>query len=509
MFARIKTVAFNGIEAEDVDVQVHFATGQPGLSIVGLANKSVVEARDRIRSALSFMGLSLPPKRITINLAPADIQKDGNHYDLPIALGILICMGILDQSTIEKYVCLGELSLDGKLNYVSGVLPASIHALSRNLGMICPEESGSEAVCAGEELDVIAADSLMSLINFFAERQNIARPELVILSGESEVLNHQAFDMKDVRGQKTAKRALKIAAAGGHNVLMVGLPGSGKSMLAQRFITILPPLEIHEMLEVSMIASISGNLKKHKISNVRPFRSPHHSCSMPSMVGGGRFAKPGEISLAHNGVLFLDEFAEFPRQVLDSLRQPMEVGKISIARVDKHVTYPAKFQLIAAMNPCKCGYLGDTAKECSKVPFCGAEYKQKISGPILERIDIHLDVNPVVYIGNNKIDDIVEESSQQMLDEVVRVRKLQSARFENQNTLNRDMNGDQLQMFCKLDAESTEIIEKFVSRFNISMREYHKILRVSRTIADLDEVVDIKKNHLLEAFQYRSSIHVK
>ena len=367
MQARIKTVAFQGMDVREVDVQVMMASGLPAFTIVGLADKSVAESKERVRAALTSLGIGLPPKRITINLAPADLPKEGAHYDLPIALGVLTAMGILPSDELENYYVLGELSLDGSCNAVSGVLPAAVEAVAQGKNIICPEASGSEAAWA-RELEVLAPGSLLALINHFKGTQVLTPPQCGDILDEKLTLR-----LEDIKGQETAKRALEVAAAGGHNLLMTGPPGSGKSMLAARLPGLLPPLDAAEALEVNMISSIAGEMKEGRLTRRRPFRDPHHSASVAAMVGGGRGAKPGEVSLAHLGVLFLDELPEFNRQVLESLRQPVEVGRAVVARANLHVTYPARMQLVAAMNPCRCGHLDDATQACARAPKCAIE----------------------------------------------------------------------------------------------------------------------------------------
>src|SRR5271165_4701053 len=387
--AHVFTVAFQGIEAREVDVQVHIAEGGPLFTVVGLADKAVAESRERVRAALSAIGLALPPKRITVNLAPADLPKEGSHYDLPIALGLLGVMGVLSASELAGYTALGELSLDAKVTLVAGVLPAALAASAAQRGLVCPAESGPEAAWAGGS-GIVATPSLIAFVNHMKGIQVLSPP--VARLAEDLV---QAPDLKDVKGQETAKRALEIAAAGGHNMLMVGPPGSGKSMLAARLPGLLPPLDAQEALELSMIQSLAGELRDGAISRRRPFRSPHHSASMAALVGGGLRVRPGEVSLAHLGVLFLDELPEFQRAVLDSLRQPIETGEAVVARANAHVRYPARFQLVGAMNPCRCGYASEPARACGRAPKCALDYQARISGPLLDRFDIHIEVAAV------------------------------------------------------------------------------------------------------------------
>jgi magnesium chelatase family protein len=390
MVTRVATVAFQGIEAVPVDVQVQLSPGKPGLLIVGLPDKAVKESGERVRAALYASGLGLPPKRIIVNLAPADLPKEGSHYDLPIALGLMAALGAIPSDTLSRHLALGELGLDGRLAATAGVLPAAIAAQARDLGIICAAESGPEAAWAGDELDIIAADSLLALINHLGGFQLAARPTAKRLADPGRLP-----DLKDVRGQEVARRALEVAAAGGHNLLMVGPPGAGKSMLAARLPSILPTLNPRELLDVSMIQSIAGELAGGALSDRRPFRAPHHSASMAALVGGGLKVRPGEVSLAHNGVLFLDELPEFSPAVLDSLRQPLEGGEVVIARANAHVSFPARFQLIAAMNPCKCGMAGTPGHTCKRGDRCADDYQSRLSGPFLDRIDLRVDVPAV------------------------------------------------------------------------------------------------------------------
>ncbi|MEM1400184.1 MAG: YifB family Mg chelatase-like AAA ATPase, partial [Pseudomonadota bacterium] len=393
MVSRVKTVAFRGIDVVPIDVQVQLTGGLPSFTVVGLADKAVAESRERVRGALHAIGLALPPKRITVNLAPADMQKEGSHYDLPIALGILNALGVIDTEDLSGFCAMGELALDGAISAVTGVLPAAIDAAGRELGIICPEDCGPEAAWAADEhgqIAVLAPSSLLALINHFKGSQVLSPPNPMV-----EEVVEQGQDLADIKGQETAKRALEVAAAGGHNLLMIGPPGSGKSMLAARLPGLLPDLQAREALEVSTIHSIAGLLEGGRMKRMRPFRDPHHSASLPALVGGGSHAKPGEVSLAHRGVLFLDELPEFSRPTLESLRQPLESGKASIARVNVTTTYPARVQLIAAMNPCRCGHLDDPDLACTRAPRCAQDYQSKISGPIFDRIDIHVEVPAV------------------------------------------------------------------------------------------------------------------
>ena len=498
MVAHVTTVAFEGVETTEVDVQVQIAPGLPTFTIVGLPDKAVAESRERVRAAIHSLGLELPPKKIIVNLAPADLIKEGSHFDLPIAIGVLIAIHVLSQDDIVGFVALGELGLDGVLLPVSGILPAAIGANSSGKGIICPEECGAEALWAGD-ISVLAPKNLLALINHFKGTQIISPPEISL----DESKRHLP-DMKDIRGQEMARRAMEIAAAGGHNLLMIGPPGAGKSLLASCMAGILPQMSPEEMLEVSMIASIAGMISNGKLSRHRPYREPHHSTSLAAMVGGGKRAAPGEISLAHNGVLFLDELPEFPRAVLESLRQPLESGRITVARVHSHVTYPANVQLIAAMNPCKCGYLGDAGRACGKAPRCANDYQGKISGPLLDRIDITLEVpalDTLDMLGRKQ-----GEPSATIAKRVEIARNVQKERFNKLGVnfrTNADVTGELLQSFTPQTEEARTLLEQATENFKLSMRGYTRTLRVARTIADLEGSELVEKHHIAEAVSYR------
>jgi magnesium chelatase family protein len=497
MVSNLKTLTFSGVETIAVDVQCHMEPGFPGFTVVGLADKIVTESKERVRAALSSIGMALPIKKITLNLAPADLNKEGSHFDLPIACALLVNMGVLPADSLASYFLMGELSLDGSIVGVSGVLPASIGALAREMGIICPYDNGSEAAFSGN-VDILAPRNLLEIINHFNGRQILSPPKMQEIKPQEEV-----FDFCEIKGQALAKRALEVAASGAHNMIMCGPPGSGKSMLAKYLSHIIPKMSAVEILECSMIASVAGKLANGNLQTSRPFRAPHHSCSMPAMVGGGMGKKitPGEISLAHNGVLFLDELPEFSRTVLDSLRQPIESGKILISRVSNHVTYPARFQLIAAMNPCKCGYLSDSSRSCSRAPKCGNDYQSKISGPILDRIDLHVDVPSV---SAKDISASNQDNSKELIARVAKVRELQKKRYQGLGIrTNAELDGKILQEFAVVNDDAIGLLNQAVDKFRLSMRAYNRILKVARTIADMGEEKNINKSHLAEAISYR------
>ena len=498
MTAKITTIAFEGLKVTTVEVQVQVAPGIPTFIIVGLPDKAVAESKERVRSALTSIGLALPNKRVIVNLAPADLAKIGSHYDLPIALGLLVSLKILPQELLYEYIAMGELSLDAKILTVSGVLPAAVEALKNGKGVICPESTGPEAAWAGD-IKIAAAPDLISLINHFKGTQVLSQPKLKI-SGHKRTYP----DLKDIKGQETAKRALEIAAAGAHNILMSGPPGSGKSMLSHRLIGLLPELEADEILEVSMINSVAGQLNTDGLTSSRPYRDPHHSTSMVALTGGGKFARPGEVSLAHKGVLFMDELPEFNRDVLEALRQPMETGTITVSRANSHITYPARFMLVAAMNPCKCGYADDAERACTRIPKCVQEYQQKISGPLYDRIDLFIEVPAL------KVDDMVREgageSSEVVAKRVQAARTLQLERFKSDKKkykTNAEVDGEYLEKICAADADAKKLLMNAAENFKISMRGFNRILRLSRTIADLAGSETVLKNHMAEAISYR------
>ncbi|WP_238370772.1 YifB family Mg chelatase-like AAA ATPase [Heliomarina baculiformis] len=499
MVAQAYSVAFQGIDAKLVEVQCAVVPGLPAFSIVGLPDKAISEARDRVRSALSAMAIALPSKRITVNLSPADLPKEGSHFDLPIALALLVALQILPADAVEDIVALGELSLDATLVPVIGALPAALTAAEENRTLLCPRASGAEAAWVSATR-VIAADSLGEVVRHLTGQRPLdpAEPGEVSQTAVGP-------DLKEVKGQERAKRALEIAAAGRHHLIMVGTPGSGKSMLAARIPGILPPLTPGEALETSMIQSLCGMLDAGGINRARPFRDPHHTASMAAIVGGGRNARPGEISLAHNGVLFMDEFPEFPRSVLETLRQPIETGEVIVSRANAHVKYPCKFMLVAAANPCKCGYLSDPERACSRVPQCGEDYLGRISGPLMDRFDLRVEVPPVRFTDLDLPAN--GESSATVAARVKAAREIQGQRYADHPTIrqNADIQGDLLESVATPDAEGRALLTRVAERFGLSARGYHRVLRTARTIADLAQEPEVKRDHVAEAISFRLS----
>ena len=502
MVAHVSTVAFLGVEARAVDVQVHMASGLPSFTIVGLPDKAVAESRERVRAALGALGLALPPKRITVNLAPADVLKEGSHFDLPIALGLLIAMGALPADGVDGFVALGELGLDGAILPVAGVLPATIGGAADGRGVICPVANGGEAAWA-DGPGVLAAPSLLALINHFKGSQVLSPPEPRLAEPPAAYP-----DLRDIKGQETAKRALEVAAAGAHNLLMIGPPGAGKSMLALRLPGLLPPLTPPEVLEVSMIQSVAGQLVDGGLTRRRPFRDPHHSSSLAPMVGGGPRARPGEVSLAHLGVLFLDELPEFARQTLESLRQPIETGRAVVARARAHVTYPARVQMIAAMNPCRCGYLADASRACTRAPRCAVDYQSRISGPMFDRIDLHVDV-PDVSAADLTLPPPAEGSAE-VAERVAAARSIQRARYAGETDAhgrpvrtNAEADGALLMRVATPEEAGATLLTQATERLKLSARGYHRVLKVARTLADLDGLEGVARLHVAEALSYR------
>ena len=496
MVARVETVAYLGLEARTVEVQCQIAPGMPGFHLVGLPDKAVNESRQRVQATLSTLGLALPPKRITINLSPADLPKEGSHYDLPIALALLAAMGVTDAEQLGDWVAVGELALDGRIVPSPGVLLAALHASGADKGLICPAAQGAEARWASG-IPILAAHDLIALLNHLKGVQVLVPPE----PGEVQE-QARGPDLRQVKGQEVARRALEIAAAGGHNLLMCGPPGAGKSLLAACLPGILPPLAPAEALEVSMVASVAGTLEEGRISRTRPFRAPHHSASIAALTGGGLKARPGEVSLAHLGVLFLDELPEFQRAALDSLRQPLETGTVTVARANAHVTFPARVQLVAAMNPCRCGHLGDPALGCSRAPRCAADYQSKVSGPLLDRIDLHVDVDPV------RAADLAlpppSEGSAEVAARVAAARGVQVARQgETGARCNAELDGDVLERFATPDEAGRKLLLQAAEAMRLSARGYTRILRVARTIADMAGAEAVGRIHVAEALSYR------
>ncbi|MBP5160561.1 MAG: YifB family Mg chelatase-like AAA ATPase [Alphaproteobacteria bacterium] len=497
MHSRIYTVSFQGVEAQKVSIEVQISGSVPAFVLVGLAEKAVAESKERVRAALHSMGMSLPRRRITVNLAPADMIKEGSHFDLPIAVALLCAMEVLPADEMSRYVMLGELSLTGSIEPVLGVLPAAVAATRWEHGLICPAAQGSEALWSGND-DILAPASLWDLIHHFKGDKLIAPPQKASMECPSRFL-----DLKDIKGQETAKRALEIAAAGGHNMLMVGPPGAGKSMLAARLPGLLPPMTQQEILEVSMIHSVAGLLKDGHLVTQRPFRDPHHSASMPALVGGSIKARPGEVSLAHRGVLFLDELPEFQRATLEALRQPLETGYVTVARANAHITYPARFQLVAAMNPCRCGYLGTPGQECSRAPKCAEEYQAKISGPLLDRIDLHVNVPAVLPTEISTVGS--GESSVQVAERIQKAMALQTARYKGTSIIrNAEADASVLDKIVPLQGAELAFMTEAANRLHLTARSFHRVLRVARTIADLAQSEAVQVQHLAEALSFRA-----
>lgn len=491
------TVAFEGVEARIVEVQCAVSPGLPAFAIVGLPDKAVSEARERVRAALSALAIALPPKRITINLSPADLPKEGSHFDLPIALALLGALEIVPKDELDALVSIGELSLEGELVPVAGALPAAMAAATDQRGLICPKACGGEAAWVSAAT-VTAARSLGEVIRHLTGQKPLPPSE----PGEvTAAKSHR--DLRDVKGQERAKRALEIAAAGRHHMMLIGAPGSGKSMLAARLPGILPPLSPTEALETSMIHSLAGLLTDGGISRQRPFREPHHTASMAAIIGGGRGAKPGEISLAHNGILFLDELPEFSRPVLETLRQPIETGEVVVARANAHVRYPCKFLLVAAANPCRCGHMADPARACARVPQCGEDYLGRISGPLMDRFDLRIEVPPVAFTDLDLPPS--GDSSATVAARVAEARAVQGRRFGQAKGIatNSDIEGAMLEEVATPDTEGRELLLKIAEKFGLSARGYHRVLRVARTIADLDGSASVRRPHVAEAASYR------
>ena len=491
------TVAFEGVEARTVEVQCAISPGLPAFAIVGLPDKAVSEARERVRAALSALAIALPPKRITIKLSPADLPKEGSHFDLPIALALLGALEIVPQDELNSLVSIGELSLDGTLVPIAGALPAAMAAATDERGLICPKACGGEAAWVASAT-VTGARSLGEVIRHLTGQNPLPPAEPGEIAGFAA-----QRDLRDVKGQERAKRALEISAAGRHHMMLIGAPGSGKSMLAARLPGILPPLSPAEALETSMIHSLAGLLTDGGISRQRPFREPHHNASMAAIIGGRRGAKPGEISLAHNGILFLDELPEFSRPVLETPRQPIETGEVVVARANAHVRYPCKFLLVAAANPCRCGHMADPARACARVPQCGEDYLGRISGPLMDHFDLWIEVPPVAFTDLDLPPS--GDNSATVAARVAEAQAVQGRRFGQAKGIatNSDIEGAMLEEVATPDTEGRELLLKIAEKFGLSARGYHRVLRVARTIADLDRSASVRRPYVAEAASYR------
>ncbi|MGA0616846.1 YifB family Mg chelatase-like AAA ATPase [Paracoccus sp. KR1-242] len=497
MVAIAHTVAFEGVEARLVEVQCSISPGLPGFGIVGLPDKSVSEARERVRAAFAALSIALPSRRITVNMSPADLPKEGSHFDLPIALSVLAALEILPAEALAQVLSLGELALDGRLSPVAGALPAAMAAAEQGFDLLVPAACAAEGAWVGAA-SVFGPRTLRDAIDHLGDRAPLTPAQPGEAQGR-DILE----DLDEVKGQERARRAIEIAAAGRHHLLMVGPPGATKTMLARRIPGILPPLTPAEALETSTIHSVAGLLKNGGISRDAPFCQPHHTASMAAIVGGGRNAGPGQVSLAHNGVLFMDELPEFERRVIDALREPIETGEIHVARANAHIRYPARFLLIAAANPCRCGNLADAGQSCSRAPGCGADYMSRVSGPMMDRFDMRMEV-PQISLEDMQLPG-GGESSATVRNRVAAAREVQAQRFAKhpQARVNADASGRLLDEIAPLDAEGRELLNRAAQHFGMTPRGYHRILRAARTIADLDASSQIRAPHLAEALSFR------
>lgn len=506
MVNKVTTATVIGLEAYKVSVETDVLNGLPAFSIVGLPDTAINEARDRVRSAIKNSGFTFPAKKVVINLAPADLKKEGSNFDLPIAIGLLIEEEVIAEEKTKDYAFIGELSLDGSLRGVTGVLPLILGLKTQGIkNIFVPKINSMEAALAGD-INILGAESLSDVVNHFVDAP--IKPTVINIEDylNKGLNNDYVYDFKDVKGQQKAKRALEIAAAGGHNMLMIGSPGSGKTLMAKCFASILPPLELQEALELTRIYSISGLLASDEPLMIkRPFRSVHHTASANGIIGGGTNPKPGEITLAHRGVLFLDEMVEFPRNVLEVLRQPLEDGEIVISRAKHSVKYPAKFILLGAMNPCPCGYLGDKEKQCTCSEFQINRYQSRLSGPLLDRIDLQVEVPRLT---SDELINTTSESepSEKIRERVIKARKIQAERYKNDGIFtNAELTSKLIKKYCQLDKSGTEMLKIAAVKYHLSGRRYDRILKLARTIADIDNSKDIKQTHVMQALQYRIS----